>query len=160
MLSSQNGKVTTLQETQMAESTLWWLATGALIAVELVTGTFYMLMIAMGLAAAALAAHAGLVVTWQWGIAALVGGGSILVWRRIKGSQPQVAPARANRDVNMDIGETVHVEAFNDDGSCSVHYRGARWDAVLATGESAGSGSYTIVEVVGSRLILKKAPAL
>ena len=144
----------------MAESTLWWLAAGALIAVELVTGTFYMLMIAIGLVAAALGAHAGLTITWQWVIAALVGGGSILVWRRIKGSQPQTAPARANRDVNLDIGETVHVDAFNEDGTCSVHYRGERWDAILATGESADSGSYTIVEVVGSRLILKKTQRL
>lgn len=143
----------------MAESTLWWLAAGALIAVELVTGTFYMLMIAMGLVAAALGAHAGLAVTWQWVIAALVGGGSIVVWRRVRGSQPQIAPARANRDVNLDIGETVHVGAFNDDGTCSVQYRGARWDAVLAANESAESGSYTIVEVVGSRLILKKTPS-
>ena len=140
----------------MAESTLWWLAAGALIAVELVTGTFYMLMIAIGLAAAALSAHAGFASPWQWGIAALVGGGSILVWRYIKRAQPQVAPARANSDVNMDIGETVHVDAFNDDGTCSVRYRGAHWDAALAAGESAGSGSYTISEVVGSRLILKK----
>ncbi|MDR3371738.1 NfeD family protein [Rhodoferax sp.] len=144
----------------MAESTLWWLAAGALIAVELVTGTFYMLMISVGLVAAALGAHAGVAVTWQWVIAALVGGGSIVVWRRIKGSQPPVAPARANRDVNMDIGEVVHVDAFNDDGTCSVHYRGARWDAVLAPEESAESGSYTIVEVVGSRLILKKTLGL
>ncbi len=140
----------------MADSTLWWLAAGALIAAELVTGTFYMLMIAAGLAAAALAAHAGVSTTWQWVIAALVGGGSILIWRRIKRSQPQAAPARANHDVNMDIGEQVHVDAFNDDGTCSVYYRGAHWDAALAAGETASGGSFTIVEVVGSRLILKK----
>jgi hypothetical protein len=36
----------------MAESTLWWLATGGLVAVELLTGTFYLLMMALGLAAA------------------------------------------------------------------------------------------------------------
>ena len=28
----------------MAESTLWWLATGGLVAVELLTGTFYLLL--------------------------------------------------------------------------------------------------------------------
>ena len=44
----------------MADSTLWWLAAGGLIAVELITGTFYLLMISLGLVAAALAAHAGL----------------------------------------------------------------------------------------------------
>ncbi|MCB8747879.1 NfeD family protein [Rhodoferax sp. U2-2l] len=140
----------------MADSTLWWLAAGALVAAELVTGTFYLLMLAVGLMAAALAAHAGASTTWQWVAAALVGGGSTLLWRAFKRSRPSAAPARANHDVNMDIGETVHVAAFNDDGSCSVHYRGARWDASLAAGEVATGGVYRITEVVGSRLILKK----
>ena len=43
----------------MAESTIWWLLAGSAVAIELVTGTFYLLMLAFGLAAAALAAHAG-----------------------------------------------------------------------------------------------------
>lgn len=140
----------------MDDSTLWWLATGALVAAELVTGTFYLLMLAAGLAAAALVAHTGLASPWQWVAAAVVGGGSTLLWRAYKRAQPQVAPARANHDVNMDIGETVQVAAFNADGTCSVHYRGAHWDANLADGEVASAGAYRIAEVVGSRLILKK----
>ena len=43
----------------MAESTIWWLLTGTAVAVELVAGTFYLLMLAIGLAAGALAAHVG-----------------------------------------------------------------------------------------------------
>jgi membrane protein implicated in regulation of membrane protease activity len=39
----------------MAESSIWWLMTGAAVAIELVTGTFYLLMFAVGLAAAAVA---------------------------------------------------------------------------------------------------------
>lgn len=139
----------------MADSTLWWLAAGGLVAAELVTGTFYLLMIALGLVAAALAAHLGLALTGQWVTAALTGGGSILIWRRVKKSQPAAAPARSNRDVNLDIGETVQVDTFNNDGTCRVQYRGAHWDAAIAAGETAHAGRYTIVEVVGSRLILK-----
>ena len=41
-------------------STWWWIATAALVAAELATGTFYLLMLAVGTAASALAAHAGL----------------------------------------------------------------------------------------------------
>ena len=144
----------------MADSTLWWLAAGGLIAVELVTGTFYLLMISTGTMAAALAAHGGASMVWQWVVAAAVGSGSVLVWRRIKKSQPAAAPAQANHDVNMDIGETVHVTQWRDDGSCSVKYRGAQWDAALMPGEPASSGSYTIAEVIGSRLMLKKSPLL
>ena len=139
----------------MADSTLWWLAAGGLIALELVTGTFYLLMMALGLAAAALSAHLGLALTGQWVTAALAGGGSVLIWRLLKKAQPAAAPANANHDVNLDIGETVQVDSFHNDGSCSVIYRGARWDATLALGETATPGRYTIVEVVGSRLILK-----
>jgi len=142
----------------MAESTLWWIAAGGLIAVELVTGTFYLLMISCGLIAAALAAHAGLDMTWQWAAAALVGGGSVLLWRSVKKSRPAAARASANHDVNLDIGETVHVQQWADDGRCSVKYRGALWDASLLEGETAHSGAFTIVEVIGSRLILKSHP--
>lgn len=141
----------------MADSTLWWLAAGGLVALELVTGTFYLLMVAVGLAAGALAAHLGLASPVQWVSAALVGGGSILIWRFVKKSGPAVAPASANPNVNLDIGETVHVTAFNNDGSCSVVYRGAHWDAAIAPGETAQAGPHHIVEVVGSRLILKPA---
>jgi membrane protein implicated in regulation of membrane protease activity len=140
----------------MANSTFWWLAAGVFVAAELVSGTFYLLMIATGLVAAALAAHAGMAQSWQWIVAALVGGGSVLILRSYRKSQPASAPARANRDVNLDIGETVQVSSFHPDGSCSVHYRGARWDASLMPGEVASPGAYLIAEVVGSQLILKK----
>jgi membrane protein implicated in regulation of membrane protease activity len=113
-------------------------------------------MVSAGLVAAALSAHAGLAVPWQWVTAALVGGGSVLAWRSIKKSQPPTAPAQSNHDVNMDIGQTVHVQSWMDDGTCSVRYRGAQWEAALAPGEVASHGVFTIVEVVGSRLILKK----
>lgn len=139
----------------MAESTLWWLAAGGLIAVELVTGTFYLLMISSGLVAAALAAHAGLEMTWQWVSAAVVGGGSVLLWRRFKNLRPAVARATANHDVNLDIGETVHVQHWADDGTCSVKHRGALWGASLLEGETTHAGAFTIVEVIGNRLILK-----
>ena len=140
----------------MADSTLWWLAAGGLVAAELITGTFYLLMIAIGLVAAALCAHAGASMTWQWVAAAVVGGGSVLIWRRIKKLQPPIAPAQANHDVNMDIGASVLVQSWRDDGTCGVTYRGAHWDAALMPGETAASGTYTIAEVIGSRLILKK----
>ena len=44
-------------------STVWWLITGGLVAAELATGTFYLLMLALGAAAAAVAAHLGLAST-------------------------------------------------------------------------------------------------
>ena len=45
---------------ELNASTLWWLATGVVVIVELLSGTFYLLMLAIGLAAGAVAAHLGL----------------------------------------------------------------------------------------------------
>lgn len=144
----------------MADSTLWWLAAGGLIAVELITGTFYLLMISLGLVAAALSAHAGISQPLQWVCASVIGGGSVLVWRRFKKTQAPIAPAQANHDVNMDVGETVQVDHWRDDHTCSIKYRGAHWDAALQDGQVAMQGPYVIAEVIGSRLILKNPQPL
>jgi membrane protein implicated in regulation of membrane protease activity len=140
----------------MAESTLWWLAAGALIALELLTGTFYLLLISSGLVTAALLAHVGTPQAWQWAGAAIVGGGSVLVWQVYRRSRPTEKLANANADVNLDIGETVHVDHWQDDNTCSIKYRGAHWDASLQQGQARQSGTYVIDQVIGNRLFLKK----
>ena len=45
-------------------STLWWVLAGVLVIAELLTGTFYLLMLALGSVAAAGAAHAGAGAPW------------------------------------------------------------------------------------------------
>jgi membrane protein implicated in regulation of membrane protease activity len=139
----------------MPESTIWWLLTGTAVAVELLTGTFYLLMLAIGLGAAALAAHAGLGTSTQLIIAAVVGGGAVVAWHMLRPRQPQ-GPASANRDINLDIGETVQVEAWNSDGTASVKYRGANWTVVAAPGSPQYAGPHRVKEVMGSRLVVEK----
>src|SRR5512139_3910880 len=134
--------------------TLWWLATGALVAVEMATGTFYLLMLALGCAGAALAAHAGLAASWQVVVAALVGGGATAAWHLRRARHPRSAPAEANRDVNLDIGEHVRVDAWAADGTASVRYRGATWSAEYAGSGTPAPGEHVIVAVHGSRLSL------
>ncbi len=141
----------------MAESTLWWLATGGAIAVELLTGTFYLLMLAVGLAAAALSAHLGMSQTVQIVVAAAVGGGAVVTWHLRQMRRPnQEPPAQANANVNLDIGEIVQVDAWNADGTADVHYRGAHWTALPRNGIVAGTGPHRVVELVGSRLLVDK----
>ncbi len=143
----------------MADSTLWWLATGVLVIAELLTGTFYLLMLALGLAAGALAAHAGLGAVAQVVLAAVVGGGAVIGWHLRRPRAAAVRDAGANRDVNLDVGETVQVEAWQPDGSTSVRYRGAQWSAVAAPGAtSAATGAHRIVEVRGSQLVIERLP--
>jgi membrane protein implicated in regulation of membrane protease activity len=123
-----------------------------LVAAELATGTFYLLMLGLGCAAAALAAHLGASQTSQLVAAALVGGGATVAWHLNRRRHPKAAPADRNRDVNLDIGETVQVTQWNADGSTRVHYRGAAWSARLDQPGAAGAGPHVIVAVHGNEL--------
>ncbi len=141
----------------MAESTIWWLLAGGTVAVELVTGTFYLLMLAIGMAAAAVTAHMGAGQIAQLVVAAVVGGGAVVAWHlKPKSSRPE-PPAQANPNVNMDIGETVQIGAWNPDGTASVQYRGAHWTAIHRPGVSPTPGAHRVAEMVGNRLLVDKA---
>ncbi|MGQ9723753.1 MAG: NfeD family protein [Tepidimonas sp.] len=48
----------------MADSTLWWVLTGVAVVAELLSGTFFLLMLAVGGAAGAIAAHAVQITAW------------------------------------------------------------------------------------------------
>ncbi len=140
----------------MAESTIWWLCAGAAVAVELLTGTFYLLMLAVGLAAAAVAAQLGAGTVPQLLVAAAVGGGSVGGWHMRQLRRPAAPPASANRDVNLDIGETIHVDAWNADGTATVKYRGANWTVIHRSGNTPSTGAHRVAEVIGSRLLVEK----
>ena len=49
----------------MNDTTIWWVLAGAIVAIELITGTVYLLLISLGLAAGAMAAHLGLPISVQ-----------------------------------------------------------------------------------------------
>ncbi|HZF78366.1 MAG TPA: NfeD family protein [Rubrivivax sp.] len=132
--------------------TLWWLATGALVAAELATGTFYLLMVALGCAAGALAAHAGLSGTTQVITAALLGLVATAAWHLHRARQPGALPAHTNRDVNLDIGSPVRVNQWQADGSARVHYRGSTWSVRFAGSGTPRPGEHVIVAVQGSEL--------
>ena len=140
----------------MAESTVWWLLAGGAVALELATGTFYLLMLAVGFGAAALAAHFGLGVQVQLVVAAAVGGGAVLGWHLFRGRGVAPAPARANPDVNPDVGETVQVDSWREDGTATARYRGASWAVVAAPGTECVPGAYRVREVVGNRLVVER----
>ena len=139
----------------MTQSTVWWLVAGAAVALELMTGTFYLLMLAIGMSAGALAAHAGAGLNVQLLVATLVAAGTVGAWHFIRSRRPPELPAGANRDVNLDIGQTVLVEAWKPDGTADVQYRGARWTAVSA-GALPTPGLHRVREVTGSRLVVDK----
>ena len=142
----------------VSAAVFWWVAAGLLVAVELATGTFYLLMIALGLAGAALAAHLGLSFAAQVAAACLLGGGTTVAWHLHRRRQPLPAPVAQNRDVNLDIGERVRVEAWAPDLTARVSYRGSAWSARLQPGAPAAAGEHIVSAVEGNWLILAPAP--
>jgi membrane protein implicated in regulation of membrane protease activity len=133
-------------------STVWWLVTGALVAAELTTGTFYLLMVALGAVAGALAAHAGLPLSLQWVTAAVVGAGTTMAWHFKRQRQPGRAPAAQNKDVNIDIGQALQVDSWGADGTARVAYRGSSWAVRLVGGGTPMPGPHVIVSVHSGHL--------
>ncbi len=142
----------------MQESTWWWVLCGALVALELATGTFYLLMLALGAASGALAAHLGLDASFQVAIAAMVGGLATWVWHLRRSAQ--AAKAAVDPIGHMDVGHTVQVLQWQADGTARVQHRGSPWNARLRTPPSLGHqpepGTYRIAALDGTELILEK----
>lgn len=140
----------------MEDSTLWWLVAGLLVAAELVTGTFYLLMLALGAIAGGLGAHMGLPLAPQIMLAGLLGGGASALWHLLRRRRQGT---NAGSEALLDIGQTVQVAAWQPDGSTQVHYRGAQWSARLAAHAIVPlpqPGTHRITGVQGSQLLLEK----
>ena len=132
----------------------WWIAAATLVAVELAIGTFYLLMLALGLVAAALVAHAGGSLVAQLAAAAVVGGGAAVALRLRRGRRLPAAPAASNADVLLDIGSRVHVEHWRADGTARVQYRGAGWNARFVGEGRPQPGDHVIHAMDGNDLLL------
>lgn len=137
-------------------ATVWWIAAGLLVAAELASGTFYLLMLAVGACAGALATHLGLGETTQMVMAAIVGGTAVIALNRRRSRGSKAAPAASNPDMNLDIGQSVQVDAWSADGLAQVQYRGAAWQARFIGSAPARSGRHVIRAVEGSCLLLDR----
>jgi membrane protein implicated in regulation of membrane protease activity len=142
----------------MDTATFWWIAAAALVIAELLTGTVYLLALATGAVAGALAAHFGASVTVQTVTAAAVGIIATLLWHfsKARKRRSSTAPAQANTDVNQDIGAQVQVDAWNADGTAQIHYRGAQWTVLAQQGAERLAGQHRVKEVVGNRLVVER----
>ena len=134
---------------------VWWFVLAfALLIAELMTGTFYLLMVAIGCAVGGLVALTGGGVPAQLVIGAAVGIAATLILRRTGwGMRRLNGDAAENRDVILDIGEVVQVETWHD-RTAHVRYRGCQWDVALEPGAAARAGAQVIKAIRGSTLIV------
>ncbi|MFZ6765979.1 NfeD family protein [Undibacterium sp. Di26W] len=137
---------------------MWLVLAGVVVILELFTGTFYLLMISLGLAAGAIAAVLQLNAAGQMIVVAIVGSLATAALHKSKYGWKENGNASRDPNVNMDIGQSLQVNEWKDQGNgkfvARAMYRGAMWDVELQ--HSAGyPGAYTIEEIQGSRLLVK-----
>lgn len=140
---------------------VWFVLAGVVVILEIFTGTFYLLMIALGLLAGGIAALAGTADWIQLTAAAVVGVAATYALRRKRiGIAPTVDAAR-DPNVNLDIGQSIAIESWRQpEGgipSARATYRGAMWDVELASGAVARPGTFVIVEIRGNRLVVSNS---
>lgn len=135
---------------------IWFAAACALLIAEMATGTFYLLMIAIGAAVGGLAALSGMSGMAQCVLAAIVAAIATILLRRSRFGRTSSVEASRDPNVNPDIGQSISVDAWSGDAphTARVMYRGALWDVELAAGGQALAGSFVIREVRGNRLIV------
>lgn len=139
------------------ETYIWFVVAFGLLVAELLTGTFYLLVIAIALAAAGLAAWLGAPVALQFVVAAVIGlGGSM--WLRTTRFGRRLHERADDRVQNMDVGQTLRVDAWTPSRTARASYRGSVWDVELAPGEQPSSGEFVIREIHANRLIVAPKP--
>lgn len=107
----------------MSAYIIWWILAFALVALELTTGTFYLLVYGLAAAAAGIAAWLGVGSVAQLVIAALIGVAGTLALRKWRQAEATGADLQ-----DLDIGQSVTLENWHE-GRGQVKYRGALWDA-------------------------------
>ena len=133
----------------MAPYIYWFVMALALLALEMVTSTFYMLMLAVALVVGGIAALLGLTQPMQITLAALAGIVGIVVLHRIKSTRSIDTVSQS-----LDTGQPVKLVSWREDGTARVYYRGAEWDAEPESADMSHEGTFYIKAIQGSKLVL------
>ena len=128
---------------------MWWIAAMFLIGAELLTGTFYLLAVGIAVALGGVAAWLGAGVAVQFGVAGVLG-----VVLTIMAHRWRLGRATPPPQPGLDIGQSVTVASWGDDGRARVAYRGSTWDAELASADVPRAETLYIVGTRGSVLVL------
>ena len=119
------------------ETYLWWSVAGiALIIAELITGTFYLLVIGIAALAGGAVAFYGFSFWVQAEVAAVVAIAGVIVVTRYRKVQ------KASPSVGLDVGQSVVLDSWisEKDRLARVRYRNTLWDAELLDAQGAEAG--------------------
>lgn len=127
----------------------WFSLALILVGLEMATGTFYLLVIAIAMAIGGIAAILGIAFSLQLVLAGLAGVTGIILLRHLKGEHTFETSA-----LSLDVGQPVKILAWKADGTARVSYRGSEWNAILEGKDSNHEGTFYIKDVRGSALVL------
>lgn len=137
---------------------IWFALAGLSLILEALSGTFYLLLVALGLFAAGLVAWADLSLWYQLGgfLLVLLCGLLVLNQKRVKRKKSHQS-ATSDVNVNLDIGMTVEVREWKSHGRTEVIHRGVNWQASLShkVTQPVSPGLYKIVDIQGVTLVLE-----
>ena len=128
---------------------VWWIAAAVLIGAELLTGTFYLLAIGIAAALGGVSALLGAGEPVQFAVAGVLGVVLTIIahrWRLARAPPPP--------QPSLDVGQPVHVHTWKSEGTARVQYRGADWDAELATPDTPRAETMYIVGTRANVLVL------
>jgi membrane protein implicated in regulation of membrane protease activity len=129
---------------------IWWAVAGmGLIIIELMTGTFFLLILGLAAFGGALAAYLNLSFTVQVGVfAVLAAVGMFMVSRYRTGSSKKPGMR------SLDYGHAVELESWEDEahGIAKVRHRNATWDAKVIGPHAPGAATFYITSVDGNTL--------
>lgn len=131
---------------------LWGILIAVLIGCELLTGTFYLLMIALGAVVGLLGAILGLSASWQLLLAAIACIAFTGAWHYKRYKDPKDPIYSRNKNALIDIGETVEVSHWQPNRSAQVRYRGADWTAIWVGQGEPSTGICVIKGMRGNQL--------
>jgi membrane protein implicated in regulation of membrane protease activity len=127
----------------------WFSLALILLGLEMVTGTFYLLVISIGMAAGGTVAFRGGSLSWQLMLCALTVIAGVFILRYWKNGQ-----ATKQVSASLDIGLPVKVLHWHENGLARVFYRGAEWDAELESADMPRVNTLYIAAIRGSSLVL------
>ncbi len=136
----------------MSAYVAWFVVGFVLLIAELLSGTFYLLVLAVAAGVAALTALAGGSMPLQLVVAAAIGLAGSLWLRRARAGRAGATTADAMQ--NLDVGQPVRIDHWTTARTARASYRGAEWDVELVAGEEARPGDFVIREIHGSRLVV------
>jgi len=128
---------------------IWWVLAAVLVGVELLTGTFYLLAVGFAFVAGGVVALMDGSLEMQ-----LIVGGVLSVVGVMVAHQWRLRRASPEPQASLDLGQSVRVLTWRDDGTARVEYRGTQWDADMAAGEATRAETMYIVDVRGSTLVI------